>query len=125
MPRPRKCRRVGCLPRTNLFVPHQCHHDHVIVMSVDEFETIRLIDYENLSQEECGKLMQIGRTTVQMIYGRARNKIAKALVDSCSLKIEGGDYILGDAMPEHHCCQSHCDNKNYHLNKNAHFEKLK
>ena len=63
-------------------------------MSVEEYETIRLIDLEKLTQEECGERMQVARTTIQKIYTGAREKVAESLVNGCILKIEGGDYQL-------------------------------
>lgn len=65
-----------------------------IVMTVAEYETLRLIDYEGMTQEECSKVMGVARTTVQRIYSIARKKIALSLVKGRILKIEGGEYKL-------------------------------
>ena len=69
-------------------------------MSVDEYESIRLIDLENFTQKECADQMNIARTSVQRIYSEARRKIAESLVHGRVLKIEGGDYQLCDGLEE-------------------------
>ena len=96
MARPRKWRRVCCVPESNLFGPLDTPlmDDNPIIMTVDEYETIRLIDLEGLMQEECAEQMDVARTTVQRIYIEARQKIADALINGKMLKIEGGDYQL-------------------------------
>ena len=68
------------------------------MMTVDEYETIRLIDKENFSQEECSAYMNVARTTVQRIYEIARKKIADALIDGHPLRIEGGDFRICDGQ---------------------------
>ena len=85
----------------------------VIVMTVDEFETIRLIDLESLSQEECAERMGVARTTAQAIYSSARAKLAECLVKGLDLSISGGDYILCDSEP----CGCGCG----HCHKKTHF----
>lgn len=95
MPRPRKCRKVCHFPQTLEFLPAgSADAGSPVVLSVDEYETIRLIDKEGLSQEECGEIMQVARTTVQQIYASARKKLADVLVEGLPLRIGGGDYEL-------------------------------
>ena len=110
MPRPKKCRKVCHLPHISEFRPRGSRSSEYIALTVDEYETIRLIDKEGFSQEECGAYMRIARTTVQQIYTSARNKLAVMLVDGVPLKIEGGDYELCDGK-EHQCgcggCRRH------------------
>ena len=97
MPRPVKCRRICHVPDTLEFAPVQCPEDkEPVILTVDEYESIRLIDQEGLSQEECSAFMQIARTTVQRIYDSARKKLADVLVDGRPLRIEGGDFWLCD-----------------------------
>jgi predicted DNA-binding protein (UPF0251 family) len=82
----------------------------VVVMTIDEFETIRLIDLERLTQEECAERMNVARTTAQSVYNSARTKLAEFLVNGMELSIMGGDYVLCDG--EHSGCgYGHCHKK--------------
>ena len=93
MPRPRKCRQVCHFPQALAFVPEESGGEKPpVILTVDEYEAIRLIDKEGLSQEQCCEFMQVARTTVQQIYASARKKLAEVLVDGLPLRIEGGDY---------------------------------
>lgn len=95
MARPVKKRRVCSLPNNNKFGPlNKCSKDEIIEMSLDEYETIRLIDYEKLTQEETSEQMNVGRTTVQGIYSEAREKLSKVLIEGKTLVIDGGHYNL-------------------------------
>lgn len=112
MPRPRKCRKVCQLPFVQEFRPvgPPNQRQSAVILTVDEYEAIRLIDKQGFSQEECSNYMHIARTTAQAIYNSARKKIAKALIDGLPLRIEGGDYQLCDGK-EDYCdcggCQKH------------------
>jgi predicted DNA-binding protein (UPF0251 family) len=94
MPRPIKTRIICSEPKINTFGPSNINNNIFVFMSLEEYETIRLIDYENLTQEECAKFMNVARTTVQKIYDDARKVIADALINGKTIKIQGGNYFL-------------------------------
>lgn len=100
MSRPIKWRKVCCLPQSNRFGPlnSQVDNSNYVNMTVDEYETIRLIDMEGFTQEECANKMNVARTTVQGIYTEARKKLAELLVNGKVLLIEGGEYRLCDGL---------------------------
>ena len=108
MPRPRKNRKVCHYPPTLSFLPEdKPDNAEPVILTVDEYETIRLVDREGLSQEECGEWMGVARTTVQMIYTSARRKLADVLAEGRWLRIEGGDYHLCDGASDgcgHNSC---------------------
>ena len=104
MSRPRKCRRVCFLPEAKEFTPKNGQENvEPVILKIDEYEAIRLIDKEGLSQEECSQSMEVARTTVQQIYTDARKKLALCLVEGLPLKIEGGDYRLCEE--DELCCR--------------------
>ena len=72
-------------------------------MSLDEFECIRLIDYEGSTQEECAEQINMDRTSVTLMYARARKKLAECLVTGKELRIEGGNYEFCSGNLE--CCR--------------------
>ena len=45
-----------------------------LVLSIDEYEVLRLIDYNGLTQEMCAKQMAVSRASIQSIYNNARKK---------------------------------------------------
>lgn len=107
MSRPRKCKKVCRLPKNNFFGPigSHCSSEEPVVLLVEEYETIRLIDLEGMTQEECAEKMHVARTTIQAIYTRARKKLADLLVNGKWLAIEGGDYKLCEGGPQ---CNQKC-----------------
>lgn len=103
--RPKKCRKVCQMPMINEFRPiNDFSGKSAVVLTVDEYEAVRLIDRQGFSQEECSAYMQVARTTAQKIYNSARKKIADALVEGSALRIEGGDYQLCDGLEEFCSC---------------------
>ncbi len=113
MPRPRKFRKVCHFPRNLSFQPGEgAQGKEPVYLTVDEYETIRLMDLEGLSQEAAGERMNIARTTVQLIYTCARKKMAKVLVEGRPLFIAGGDYRLCDGSPSS-CPDPSCFKQHY------------
>lgn len=114
MPRPMKWRKVCCMPDNNQFGPLDMDGEikGSVNMTVDEYETIRLIDLEQFTQEECAAHMNVARTTVQGIYNEARKKLAESLVNGKVLFIEGGEYRLCDGS-ENRCGHPGCRRKKH------------
>lgn len=95
MARPLKKRRICALPRYAQFCPRREDGEAPLVrMPVDEFETIRLMDYHGMTQQECAEQLGVARTTVQMLYTAARKRLAACLVEGRPLVIAGGSYEL-------------------------------
>ena len=124
MPRPKKCRRICDYPQTPSFIPAEMPEPmDAVILNLEEYETIRLIDKEGLSQEQCGDFMQVARTTVQQIYSSARKKLANVLVDGLPLRIEGGDYQLcngGNRACGYHSCYKQEFHQQYTKPKGEH-----
>ena len=62
-----------------------------VVLHLEEYEAIRLLDYQNLTQEEAAVFMDVSRPTLTRIYEEARNKVATAFVEGRDLIFRGGD----------------------------------
>ena len=90
MPRPIRCRRIERLPVYRSFSPDDAAAAEDVRMTVDEYEALRLLDDEGLTQEACAARMSIARTTVTAIYDSARKKVADVLVHGKRLLITGG-----------------------------------
>jgi predicted DNA-binding protein (UPF0251 family)/predicted Fe-Mo cluster-binding NifX family protein len=104
--RPVKHRKICRKPKWDCFVPEgQKKTREKVVLSLDDYEAIRLIDLEGLTHAQCAEQMDISRTTVTEIYEAARHKIAEALVLGKSLEIAGGHVRLCAAAG---CCRRYC-----------------
>lgn len=108
MARPVRCRRICFEPKYNSFAPCGAESKEQVLLTVDEFEAVRLIDHEKKNHEQCARQMGISRTTVTEMYDRARTKIADCLVCGKTLCISGGNYALCDGSAWK-CCGKKCD----------------
>lgn len=98
MPRPRGCRRVAGPPGCVLFKPAGVPASQIaeIVLEIDELEALRLADLEGLYQEHAAQQMNVSRQTFGRIVSSARKKVAQALVQGMSLRIEGGEIEMAE-----------------------------
>jgi predicted DNA-binding protein (UPF0251 family) len=96
MPRPRICRRVCSEPNIQYFKPRGVPllNLEVVSLAVDEFEAIRLKDFEGFEQKMASERMGISQPTFHRVLESARKKVADALVKGKAIRIEGGDYVL-------------------------------
>ena len=107
MARPARCRRICFEPKYDSFAPCGAKGTEQIVLTVDEFEAVRLIDHEKRTHEQCAGQMGVSRTTVTEMYERARSKIADCLIHGKTLCISGGNYALCDGSAWR-CCGKKC-----------------
>ena len=96
MARPRNCRRVGSLPESDYFKPRGIPLSMLeeVILTIDEFESIRLADLEGLYQEQAAERMNVSRQTFGRIIESAHKKVAEVLVEGKALKIEGGEFEM-------------------------------
>ncbi|MFB3919483.1 MAG: DUF134 domain-containing protein [Candidatus Velamenicoccus archaeovorus] len=90
--RPKKTRWVKCLPGERCFRPKYRPPRRLdgVILSIDEFEAMRLAYLEEMKQVDAAKLMKISRPTFSRIIASAHKKIADALVNIKAIRIEGG-----------------------------------
>ena len=107
MSRPVKFRRVASMPEVAYFKPSGVPHHLLgsLRLSVEEAEAIRLKDLDGLEQEQCAERMNISRTTFQRVLHSARQKVADALLNGKTIKIEGGNFEM--ATHRFRCIEGH------------------
>ena len=89
MPRPRICRRIRGRISSNYFKPAGIRMTELAeaILSMDEFEAIRLIDLQETPQEKAAKKMQISQPTLSRILKSARKKLSDAIINGKAIKI--------------------------------------
>lgn len=105
MPRPLSCRRIAGRPAASIFKPVgiPVRELEEVVMTLDEFEAMRLASLDGLYQEQAAEKMNISRTTFSRVIDSAHRKVADALVHGKALRIEGGPVKL----QKRRCCPEH------------------
>ncbi|MDD4656120.1 MAG: DUF134 domain-containing protein [Bacteroidales bacterium] len=97
MARPKNLRRIDTHPLIKGYTPidFKKNKQHsLVIINLEEYEAIRLCDYESMSQEEASLVMGISRPTFTRIYAHARKKVAKAFTEGKGIVFEGGRVFL-------------------------------
>ncbi len=93
MARPTRNRRLCSPPKMIGYKPFGIANEsrQHVDLTYDEYESIKLIDYDKSDQETAAMQMNISRPTFTRIYHSALNKIAKAFVEGIQIHIGGGN----------------------------------
>ncbi len=94
--RQKKVRYVQEMPKTAQFSPrgNPGRPDEAELL-VDQFEAIKLYDYQGYDQSEGAQIMGISRPSFGRILREGRKAVADALVNSKTLRIRIGDVQVG------------------------------
>ncbi len=93
--RPKKYRIIKVDPKISQFSPRgKPGRPDEVELKMDEFEALRLADYQGLAQKEAAKSMRISQQTFSRILIRARNIVAKGIATGSAIRIQGGQYVI-------------------------------
>lgn len=107
MPRPKLNRKISNPPHFKGFKPIDLEEDNnPVILHLEEYEAIRLCDFELREQAEASVLMEVSRPTFTRIYENARRKIALAFVSGKPIVFEGGKVFVDSAW--YHCKSCGC-----------------
>ena len=99
MPRHKRPRYISKQPEIKSFQPEGLSSEpqsaDEINLSVEEFEAIRLVDYNGYDQSEAAENMNVSRQTFGRVLKQARYNLASAIVTGKRLKVGGGCYRIG------------------------------
>lgn len=105
MPRRTRKRKVFLPPIERSWKSNNHELKDTIYLNYDEYEAIKLLDYEDLKQEEVAQIMDVSRPTLTRIYESARRKMANALVRDTNIEISGGNVEVHESW--HYCNNCH------------------
>ena len=96
MSRRRRLRKIVKPPGFKGYKPYGTLNDNneFIELLYEEYEALKLADYDLMNQKQASSLMGVSRATFARIYESARRKIAQALVDTKEIKTVYGNVWL-------------------------------
>ena len=97
--RPGKYRIVKVDPKISQFSPRgKPGRPDEVEIRIDEYEALRLADYQGLSQKEAAKSMHISQQTFSRILRKAHQLIAKGITTGSAIRIQGGQYVISSRI---------------------------
>lgn len=96
MPRQRRLRKVVAPPKFKGYKPYgtSVGSTREVELLYEEYEALKLADYDLLKHDQAAELMGISRPTFARIYESARRKIARAMVETRPIKAVYGNALL-------------------------------
>ena len=115
MVRPRRLRRISLKPDVTYFKPAGIGLSELdeSILTMGEFEAIRLKDLNGLDQEKAAKKMNISQPTFHRLILSARKKIADAIVNGKAIKIKGGNFEFTKPVRKHRRFKENCPRKGF------------
>ncbi|WP_372645525.1 DUF134 domain-containing protein [Ancylomarina sp.] len=108
MPRRTRLRKVVAPPEFKGYKPYGTHKsskEHIELL-YEEYEAIKLSDYDLMNHKEASELMGVSRPTFARIYESARRKIAKAFVETKEIRTVFGNTQMDDSWFICNACQA-------------------
>jgi predicted DNA-binding protein (UPF0251 family) len=113
-PRPFRLRKVRNPPIISGFKPYGNKKNsgkaESVFLNLEEYEALRLCDYEMMNHHQASVLMGVSRPTFTRIYSKARQKIAEALVLGKQIIIEGGKVYFDSEWYSCNACGCYFNN---------------
>ena len=86
-----------------------------VTLLFEEYEALRLIDYDRLNHHQASVMMNVSRPTFTRIYAAALQKIAAAFVEARQMSIEGGKIYFDSDWHQCKACKSYFSHPHKHL----------
>ncbi|HPW66245.1 MAG TPA: DUF134 domain-containing protein [Salinivirgaceae bacterium] len=116
--RRRNWRKVIEMPPINGFMPFGKQiktQTEPVLLLVEEYEALKLCDYDGLNHHQAAELMNISRSTFTRIYTSVRQKLAKAFVEGRTISIGGGKIYFDSNWYYCKTCKCHFNDQNHNI----------
>ena len=94
------------MPRLRGFKPFGCSEfkqNETEVVLFEEYEALRLSEYEGLDHDSAAAKMNVSRPTFTRILNKCISKIANAFIEGKTIVVDGGEFEFAEKVK---CCNS-------------------